>query len=411
MKLAVSGAALLLVPCLLAQPSPQPVTLPVTLDHNRTIVDVHLTLPDGSDKRVRAWVDPGIPDLWISGDLAGKLGLKLLGDDPDSKSGRLAVPPRSLRIGGLTIDLGGIEQAHVAMQQESIAPGSSAAINLPASILRRYDVVFDYPNREMTIGEAGSVHFTGTAVEAGVSPNGLLHAAAGCGGRSFQIAIDPGSVFSLLSQREFDALSKAHPRWPRMAGSVGPANFWGTDDEATRRLLRVPALQVGQVTFPEVGFAGISRDISDFLDQRAGVALGGALGADALLNFKVGIDYSHRKVYFDRQSDYREPGIDVVGIVLRPGRDERYSVAGVADYDGKPSVARLKAGDILVSVDKVPAKGSTMGQIWSLLQGSPGDTKNLVVERDGAQITVPATVRRFLPLTASGARARTAGHR
>jgi len=75
-------------------------------------------------------------------------------------------------------------------------------------------------------------------------------------------------------------------------------------------------------------------------------------------------------------------------------------VIGVPDYEGKPAVAEVKAGDVLVAIDKVPAKGSTMGQIWSLLGGDPGETRMLTLERDGKQFTVNATVRRFLPVSA-----------
>jgi len=49
-----------------------------------------------------------------------------------------------------------------------------------------------------------------------------------------------------------------------------------------------------------------------------------------------------------------------------------------------------------VAVDRTPAKGSTMGQIWSLLSGRPGDTRVLTLERDGKQFTVKALVHRFL---------------
>jgi C-terminal processing protease CtpA/Prc len=68
----------------------------------------------------------------------------------------------------------------------------------------------------------------------------------------------------------------------------------------------------------------------------------------------------------------------------------------VADYEGKPSVPEVQAGDVLVSVDGGRAKGATMGQVWSLLEGSPGTIRTLVLERDGKQFTVKAPVRRFL---------------
>src|SRR5712672_2011920 len=40
-------------PALPSQPEPKSVTVPVTLDHNRVVIDVYLPLADGSSKRVR----------------------------------------------------------------------------------------------------------------------------------------------------------------------------------------------------------------------------------------------------------------------------------------------------------------------------------------------------------------------
>jgi C-terminal processing protease CtpA/Prc len=137
-----------------------------------------------------------------------------------------------------------------------------------------------------------------------------------------------------------------------------------------------------------------------FYNQRAGADTSGMLGANALLNYRVGIDYAHLTIYFDERGSFIAPGIDVVGLTVRPEVDGRYTVIGVPDYEGKPAVPEAKAGDLLVAIDKVPAKESTMGQIWSLLGGDPGETRVLMLERDGKQFTVNATVRRFLPVSA-----------
>jgi len=56
-------AAFALIPGVQAQPAGKAVTVPITLDHNRTIIDVYLNLPDGKTRRVRAWVDNGNTEL------------------------------------------------------------------------------------------------------------------------------------------------------------------------------------------------------------------------------------------------------------------------------------------------------------------------------------------------------------
>src|ERR1700682_4506289 len=57
------------------QAEPRFVTVPITLDHNRIVIDVYLPLPDGSTKRVRGWVDNGNPDLEMSRRAATLMGL------------------------------------------------------------------------------------------------------------------------------------------------------------------------------------------------------------------------------------------------------------------------------------------------------------------------------------------------
>ena len=181
--------------------------------------------------------------------------------------------------------------------------------------------------------------------------------------------------------------------------AVGPELFWGMQEEARTRALRVPAIEYGPEKLTAVGFDELPQSFMDFYRKRAGADTSGLIGGSALLNYRVGIDYAHSTVYFDQRGSYVAPGIDVVGLTLRPELDGRYTVIGVPEYEGKPAVPDVKAGDVLVTIDKVPAKGGTMGQIWSLLGGDPGETRALTLEREGKQFTVSATVRRFLAVT------------
>ena len=101
-------------------------------------------------------------------------------------------------------------------------------------------------------------------------------------------------------------------------------------------------------------------------------------------------------MYLDRRNRVSAPDMDVVGLILRPESDGRYTVLGVADYEGKPSVPEVKAGNILLGVDGAPVTGATMGQVWSSLEGNSDQVRTLVLERAGKQFEVKATVRHFL---------------
>jgi C-terminal processing protease CtpA/Prc len=116
-----------------------------------------------------------------------------------------------------------------------------------------------------------------------------------------------------------------------------------------------------------------------------------------LQNYRVGLDYAHSQVHFEIGRTFNFPDFDVVGLVLRPEDDGRFTILGAIDSPDRllqaDGVAVL---DHLIAVDQIPVAGSTMGQVWSMLGGTPGQQRKLTVERAGKQLTVVAKVRHFL---------------
>ena len=145
----------------------------------------------------------------------------------------------------------------------------------------------------------------------------------------------------------------------------------------------------------DVAVAEFVRDISTFFEKDAGGAIAGLVGANALMNYRIGLDYAHSTAYFDLGNTFKFPDFDVVGLILRPEEDTRFTILGVADFDGKPSVPEVLAGDHLIAVDGIPVPDSTMGQVCSLLEGTPGQERKLTIERSGKQFTVTAKVQHF----------------
>jgi len=345
-------------------------TVPVTLDHNRVIIDVRFPMPDGTTTRVRAWVNNGAQEMTITDHLAKKLGLNIT----DSTT----TPPSEIRIGTLAIHPTQIKQTRV-VTAGSVAPGLSPEITLPGPLLRDYDLVVDYPNREFTIAAAGSMHFQGTAVKSS-SEGGPLQLPGEFAGQKQNLTLDLGSSVTTVPAALASTLEKTYPH---MIGAVAIANQWGFDDETKAIVVRTPLLRIGGVSEKDVVVSSTTSDMA-------------ILGANALQGYRVGIDHQHSTVYFERAAATRVGEMEVVGLILRPELNEKYTVAGIADFSGKPAVADVKPGDVLVKIDGIDAAGGTMGQVWSLLAGSPGDIRELTLEREGKQFTVKATVRGFL---------------
>jgi hypothetical protein len=165
--------------------------------------------------------------------------------------------------------------------------------------------------------------------------------------------------------------------------------------------MRVDRVQYGPLFLTDVPTVALPKATEDFFQKRAGVPTAGLIGSDVLLNYRIGLEYAHSTVYFDIGRTFEFPEFDVIGLVLRPENDGAYTILAVADFNGKPSVPTgpdgVQPGDHLEAVNGIPVHGATMGQVWSLLRGTPGQQRTLTVERAGKQFTVPATVQHFLP--------------
>ncbi|MGD0990214.1 MAG: hypothetical protein ABR874_20580 [Candidatus Sulfotelmatobacter sp.] len=381
-----------------APPEPKSATVPITLDHDRVIIDVYVSLPDGSTKRIRAWVDNGDADLWMSQRVAGWMGLSI-SCDGQICTGRATPQVVSLEVsvGGMKIFLPAMRRIWVPIGDSGMVPGMSAEIKIPSSVLRNYDVLVDFPDREFSIGQPGSLNFKGVSSKMLVDAStGFIQIPSKIENKKYNLGLDLGSSISFLPDDLFGQLAIAHPNWPHMTGAVGAANMWGLPDEPKWRLMRLDRVQYGPLFLTDAPVVEFSKDYGSWFGKRAEVPTAGLLGAEALMNYRVGLDYAHSMVYFDIGRTFKFPDFDVVGLILRPEDDTRFTILGVADFEGKSSVPEVQAGDHLVAVDDIPVPDSTMGQVWSLLEGSPGQERKLTIERKGKHFLVVAKVQHFL---------------
>lgn len=373
-------------------------TVPASIDHNRVVINVEIPLADGSTQKVRAWVDNGNPDLELSRRLATVLGLAVSCTDTECS----APPPPQIYVGTMTIPLASMKEAKIPLKPVGAAavlePGMNVEMNLPSSILRHYDVLINFPNHKFSIGPPGSIHFDGVSGKVLVNAdNGLIQVPSQIEGKKYNLSLDVGSSISFLAAEMFDKLAGAHSDWPKMTGAVGSANMWGGDAETKWKVMRLDRVQFGPLFLSNVAVVALSKETVDFFEKRVGVATAGTIGANMLLNYRVGLDYAHSTAYFDLGRTYNFPDFDVVGLILRPEDDGELTIVGVADFEGRPSVEGVQAGDRLVSVGEIPVREATMGQVWSMLGGTPGQERKLTIERAGKQFVVVANVRHFLP--------------
>jgi hypothetical protein len=409
MKLAAVVTVVLSAGLAAGQSAPaKPVTVPLILDHNRVVIEVGLPLADGSTQRVRAWVDNGNSDLYLSRRAAMLMGLAVACGDTECS----APPAHEITISGMKIPLTGIKETKIPLKPVAaaaiVAPGMNAEINIPSTILRNYDVLINFPDHEFTIGPPGSVKFRGIKAKVIVNAeSGVIQVPSQIDNKKYNLGLDVGSSVSFVSTELFDKLTRAHSDWPHMTGAIGPANLWGSQDEPKWKVMRVDRVQYGPLFLTSVVAVDQLGVRPPFFDNGAGGATAGWLGSEALMNYRIGLDYAHSAVYFDIGRTFNFPDFDLIGVILRPEDDGRFTVLAIADYEGKASVPEVRAGDQLVAVDGIPIRGSTLGQVLLMLGGEPGKERSLTVERAGEQFVVAAKVQHFLGETDGNGTSRT----
>ena len=377
------------------------VTVPFVLDHNRMLVDVEMQRADGTWRTARLWVDTGNPNFFMSEALARDLGIDLsaIAENPN------VPPPELIRIGGMPLDFQGME-CRVGRGPSWQFNTMHNDGNLPSTVLRRYQVVFDYPARRLTIAAPGSLPHRGVRAPAAVNQNtGIVQIDAVIDGDSLSFAVEVGAAYSFADAELLERLLERHPGLPRTIGALGCANMWGwwPPDEQNALVVRVPEIMWGPVRLAGVGIVGVSAvspggpPLGEWYSQKAARPVNGFLGPNAFKAFRVEIDYAGGAVYFEKTGEFDTFDMDLVGLTLRPESDGSYSVLGISSMDGKPAVDGVEPGDKLLRIGDLETTGATMGTVVDALRGKPGDTRSIMLERAGDKFRIEAKVMRFLP--------------
>ncbi len=381
------------------------VTIPVTFDHNRMLVEAEIKRLDGTWRKARLWIDTGNPDCFISESLANDLGIDLAAKvtNEDGQIPPLDMEPPSVRIGGMDIDFSGVN-SHVIFQPEWLFNTMHNDANLPSTVLKKYHVIFNYPQQKLTIAKPGVLRSQGLRAPASIHPEtGIVQIDAVIDGDSLSFALDNGASYSFVSAELLSQLKEKHPTWPRHEGAVGCANIWGWwPEEEKWPVMRIPAIEWGSTPLKKVGLVGVPNflpggmDLGAWYSQKAARPVDGILGPNAYKDFRVEIDYANGAVYFEKGNDSDLHDMDLVGLTLRPEANGSYQVIGVAQIDGRPTVQHIKPGDILLQIDDFEVTGATMGTVVDALRGKPGDVRILIIQRDGEELKIEAEVKRFL---------------
>src|SRR5580704_5025705 len=367
-------------------------TVPFILDDNRMFAELVFVRPDGTLRKAFAFVDLGTPVPVLNEKLFKELQL-------DQNK------PLVFRIGEIEAR---VESRTVQIDTGSFLTGPNGKATvpveavLPGSVMKNYQVIFDYARRSLTMARPNTLKAEGIPVPCRVNETtGLIAIDAVIAGRSYALAVDSGSAYSWFRSETVKQWLKVHPDWQRGKGAVGEANMQTRSDgaEAAATILRLSEIHLASLHLEQIGALGITPkappfppvpgesavpgDFFDWYSKKAPEPVVGWLGGNVLRGFRVMIDFPRRMTYWEHESDLDPHDLDQVGVTLET-RDtgEGYFVAGVAEKGGKPTVDGLQAGDKLVQVDDLRLAGATRGAIFSALHGKPGTVRLLILERD-----------------------------
>jgi hypothetical protein len=376
------------LPCA-ALPIPSTGTAPFIFEGNRIYAELTFVRPDGTSRKVLAFVDLGSPSMILSPPLFRELQL----DRQKSLLFTVGDMPVRIDARGVTAD---------TWFPFPIADHGNVEALLPAGILQRYQLILDYANRTLTLAQPGTLNAEGAPVPLRINEKtGLIVVDVGVDGEIYPATVDTGSAYTWLRKSTAQKWLEAHPDWQRGIGAVGPSNMRMAADgiEARGVLLRIPEVKLGSLRARQIGALAVGPsdtnwDFMDWYSQKNPLAVIGWIGGNVLRGFRITLDYPRRMSYWLQQTELDAHDLDQVGLTLE-ARGGEYFVAAIVTQNGRPTVDGVQVGDRLLRIAAMPTANATWGDVFGAMHGKPGELRTLLLERTSRQFTVQATIQAF----------------
>ncbi len=163
----------------------------------------------------------------------------------------------------------------------------------------------------------------------------------------------------------------------------------GLGGEIKGRTGRIKSIEIGRFMIEKslANFPNPDSYTTDTL-KTAVADRNGTLGGDLLSRFHVIFNFPEEKFYFKKNADFKKQFyFNLSGLNVR-AKGAQLNVFEIADVRAKSAGdnAGLKAGDLIVNINGIPAKDLRLYQINGLLNSKPGRRVKLDVKRDNQSL-------------------------
>jgi hypothetical protein len=376
-------------------PCPNTPEQSMTVEGNAPILTLTLKRKDGTIRLARFVFDSGGGAIILDEGLANDLELKPTGKTiTDGGVDFSPTEPPVAQIGSWLIALS-TSKAFIHLGKESFDTRERVEGLLPGKALEPYQVVLDYPDGRFTIAPAGCIQHRGIKVPSPFLPSsGHPRIDLSVDGKSYGLLLDTGSRVTLARRDLLENLSAAHPSWPHSVGASGSADMPGSNGKEF--LLRVPEVTWGTFRLTNVLFVSRPNETYSPDTFETPGPISGALGGNVLKNFRIEIDYPHGTTYLEQKGGDSGDDMNSAGLVLDVDTANNLIVRAVSTSAAALTTRNIRLGDQILEIDGKREFPWKITDASEALSGAVGESKRLVIKRDGKQIQTTVVVATLL---------------
>lgn len=275
------------------------VTVPLTVEGNRPLIDVSFEKPGGGYKSARFLVDTGGGGFLMLGQVARDLGIRW--NETRGEQGETLGRPTgqvNASVGGFPLAIDA-SRVYVLVGRTNVlppaAPGHADGM-FPGHLLAQYHVVFDYPAQSFTLARRGALTPRGTPMPMPVSKRqGFPRTEIEVESVAHGLLLDTGASFTMVSEKLLNSWGAAHPDWERHEGAFGDAATLGGQ---TLETMFVPEARWGEVELSRLGVVSQQEGTFErWMSSMMSSPIVGSLAGNVLTRFRLELDYASETLY------------------------------------------------------------------------------------------------------------------